>query len=103
METREAKLKGEGKAEGKADHPKIQTQLVMTTTYLVHDEKERVKGVYETRASAERRRTKAIWSTGTFTCTESGGPEFESRTQLVVTDCELLRFEKCIFVLQSCK
>jgi len=33
----------------------------------------------------------------------SFGPEFESRTQLVVTDCELLRFEDCIFAPQSCK
>ena len=38
-----------------------------------------------------------FWSTGTVACTEPGGPEFESRTQLVVTDCELLRFEDCIF------
>ena len=47
--------------------------------------------------------SRPFWSTGTVACTEPGGPEFESRTQLVVTDCELLRFEDCIFAPQSCK
>ena len=47
--------------------------------------------------------SRPFWSTVTVACTEPGGPEFESRTQLVVTDCELLRFEDCIFVPQSCK
>ena len=29
---------------GKSEHPKIQTSLAMTTTDLVHDEEERVRG-----------------------------------------------------------
>ena len=59
---------------------------------------------YERRnASPTSEGIRPFWSTGTVACTEPGGPEFESRTQLVVTDCELLRLEDCIFAPQSCK